>query len=133
MSNNSFTNNSAEYGPNIASIPYKIVEQDTMNEQIHLTNIPSGLRYQSLIRLMLVDREGQVMNLENEAVAKIRALSPQSKISGVDFALFTRGVAEIDGIIFEHYPGANNIQFTVSLTSSEVQVENAPMFVSFRY
>ena len=133
MSGNSYTNNSAKYGKNIASIPYKIVEQDTMNEQIYLMNIPSGLKYQSSIKLMLVDREGQVMNLQNEAVAKIRTSSPQSKISGTDSALFTRGVTEINRVIFEHYPGANNISFSINLGNSETKIESMPIIVSFRY
>ena len=133
MSNNNHVNNSAEYGPNIASIPYKIVEQDTLNERIYLTSIPSGLKYQSSFKLMLVDREGQVMNLVNEAVAKIRTSSPQSKITGTDSALFTRGITKIDGVIFEHYPGANNITFSINLGNSETKIKSMPIIVSFRY
>ena len=82
MSNNSFGNNSAQYGADIASIPYKIVEQNTMNDQIYLNNVPSGLRHDSSIKLMLVDMEGQVMNLENEASVKIRTNMSVSRISG---------------------------------------------------
>ena len=133
MSNNSFGNNSAQYGSNIASIPYKIVEQNTMNDQIYLNNVPSGLRYDSSIKLMLVDMEGQVMNLENEASVKIRTNMSVSRISGSDSAKFTGGLAEIDGVTFEHYLGANNVPFYLTLSNSDTQIDNTPMYVSFRY
>ena len=133
MSNNSYANNSAEYGPNIASIPFKVVEQGTINDQIYLNDIPSGLQYESSIKLMLVDREGQVMNLENEAVAKIRTSSTLSRISGFDSAKFTRGMTEINGVTFAHYPGANDTLFNVTLTNSDTIIKNMPIYVSFRY
>ena len=133
MSNNSFGNNSAQYGADIASIPYKIVEQDTMNDQIYLSNVPSGLRHDSSIKLMLVDMEGQVMNLENVAVAKIRRVSTQSKILGVDSALFTGGMATVNSMIFAHYPGANSVQFNIFLTNSDTQINSTPLLVSFRH
>ena len=133
MSNNSFSNNSADYGPNIASIPYKIIEQETFNDQIYLNDIPSGLEYNSSIRVMLVDQEGQVMNLENDVVAKIRTSSPESKITGVDSVIFTRGLAEIDKVTFIYRPGATNILFDISKTTSNTQIQSMPIHVSFRY
>ena len=133
MSNNSFSNNTAQYGSNIASIPYKIVEQDTLNDQINISNVPSGLEYEASIKLMLVDKEGQVMNLENEASVKVLTTIPRSRVAGSNSAVFNQGMTEIKGVTFSYDPGASNIQFSISFANSDTHVESMPLIVSFRH
>jgi hypothetical protein len=43
MQNNTFTNNSAPYGDDIASYPVKIVRLGTVDNKIKIENVPSGL------------------------------------------------------------------------------------------
>jgi len=40
--NNTFTNNTAKYGPDIGSIPIKIFINDSISNEVILENIPSG-------------------------------------------------------------------------------------------
>ena len=133
MVENYFDNNTAQYGPNIASIPFKIVEEASYQDIIYLNNIPSGEAYNSSIQLLLVDREGQIMNLENDVAVKVSTSISDSRVLGVDSAVFISGTAQINGIIFQHYPGAVETQFNLRLTNSKTSIDSTPMYVSFRY
>ena len=133
MSNNSFSNNSAQYGSNIASIPYKIVEQDTLNDQINISNVPSGLEYEASIKLMLVDKEGQVMNLENEASVKVLTTIPGSRVAGSNSAVFTQGMTQVEGVTFYSNPGSRDVPYYLSLSNSNAEIDNTLMYASFRY
>lgn len=70
--NNEFVNNSAVYGPNIASYPVKIKVKDSNEDQIILSNVGSGLETElnlgkiiyylcnNCIELALYDHDDQI-------------------------------------------------------------------------
>ena len=60
LMNNTFDNNTAVYGPNIASYPIKIKEKDTSSEQIVVNNIGSGVTNNISVNFALYDHDGQI-------------------------------------------------------------------------
>jgi len=118
MNNNTFTNNSADYGPDIASYAVKIRQKTTNNTKIILDESPSGLSYNGSLSLELVDYDGQIMNQQSSKVVKINAVTPNASISGINYAKFTEGVAEFPDLVFESIPGSTNVKY--SLTSSAI-------------
>ena len=55
LTNCTYTNNTAPYGPNIASYPVKVTINGTVSNKIHLVNIPSGQAYPYPTTFSLVD------------------------------------------------------------------------------
>ena len=64
LTNVTFSNNSANYGPNIASYPVKI-GIDNMTDNIKLENIASGQIYNSPLYMTLLDYDLQQVKINN--------------------------------------------------------------------
>ena len=111
ISNCKFENNSAKYGPDIASYPVKIVESGTLNNKISLNDVASNLEYETTLYFDLIDYDGQVLNLEDSSTIKIVADSPGTSVKGTDFAKLTEGKAEFDNLIFVGETGDSDILF----------------------
>ena len=60
-----FNNNSAMYGPNIASYAVKITYAEDSIKQLKITNLGSGIVLESNLNLALRDYDDQIMILDN--------------------------------------------------------------------
>lgn len=110
--------NIAQYGPDIASYPVKIVQKGTQNNKIYLDNVPAGLEYQDTLEFDLVDYDGQVMNLQSSTSVKILILDSYLSIRGTNMGRVINGQAQIENIIFVGQIGKTNARY--SLTSSAI-------------
>ena len=138
--NTYFDNNTAIYGPDIGSYAVRVAQEDAIDDHIMLIDVASGLRYDAIVRLLLVDYDNQVMNLENTSQIKILPVTQDAKLKGFDSSALTMGVAEFDGLQFEYYPGATNVKYIA--TSDLIDLTkvgyldlptNNTITVSFRY
>lgn len=109
-------NNSAPYGPNIASYPVRIVELATNQNKIYLSNIGSGIKHDGILSLAIVDFDNQTMNLESDSTIKIVRTNEQSSVTGTDSAKINNGTAIFDDLEFISFPGSSNVKY--SITSS---------------
>ena len=135
-----FSNNTAPYGSNIGSYPVRIVNSLMMDEPIVLTNVVSGLTYNETLRLLLVDYDGQTMNLVSNSQIKIVPVTSEASLLGVDYSVLVNGQASFDSLHFVYGPGQNNIQFLAMselIDSEKVSYLSLPtnnsIDVSFRY
>ena len=147
MNNNTFENNTAAYGPNIASYAVKIVNTGTNQTTIEIDNVGSGVKYENSINVSLVDIDDQVMSLDNESTVRVSPVSSPSRISGTNFAKFTNGMAILDYLEFIHQPGTENVEFEMysqsldfdqvknglNLTDDQLQQFRSNIMVAFRY
>ena len=138
--NITYDNNVAAYGPNIASYPVRIVNSDSMDEPIVLTNVASGIEYHETIRMSLVDYDNQIMNLVSNSRIKIISITNLAKLQSTDYSILTNGEAEFDNIEFVYAPGQDNIQYLATcdlIDSNKVSYLSLPtnnsIDVSFRY
>ena len=140
MSNIEYHNNTASYGPDIGSYPVRIVNSVMMNEFIVLTDVASGLVYKKTLRLLLVDYDGQTMNLISNSQIKVVPLTSGASLLGVDYSALVNGQANFDSLQFVYAPGQENIQFLATcdlIDSNKVSYLSLPtnnsIDVSFRY
>ena len=134
------TNNTASYGSNIGSYPVSIVNSLMMDEPIVLTNVASDLTYNETLKLLLVDYDGQTMNLVSNSRIKIVPVTSEASLLGVDYSILVNGQASFDSLNFVYGPGQNNIQFLATselIDSEKVSYLSFPtnnsIDVSFRY
>ena len=135
-----FIENVAQYGPNIASYPVRIVNSVNMNDPIVLTNVASGLVYQETIRMLLIDFDNQTMNLVNNDQIKIVQVTSGAQLKGVDYSVLINGEAEFDNLQFVYGPGRTNVSYLATcglIYSDKVSYLSLPtdnsIDVSFRY
>ena len=118
ISSVTFTNNSAEYGPNFASFAFKIKFSDSNTDEMIINNLSSGNEYNRTLRLSLVDFDNQTMILNNADQISINPINTTSaSIKGINTALLRNGVASFNNFIAIAEPGSFNIQFQVSSKS----------------
>ena len=111
-----------------------------MDEPIVLTNIASGLAYSKTLRLLLIDYDGQTMNLISNRQIKIVPVTNGASLQGVDYSVLVNGQADFDSLQFVYAPGQDNIQFLATsdlIDSVKVSYLNLPtngsIDVSFRH
>ena len=85
FTNNVFINNSAGYGPNIASYPIKIKLRNSTSDNIQLTNVGSGVVYNEELEFSLVDFDNQINGLDNFSLITIASLSLNTSVLGTNF------------------------------------------------
>ena len=140
LQNITFNYNNAQYGPNIASYPVRIVNSVNMNNLIVLSNVASGLVYQETIRMLLVDYDSQTMNLISDSQIKILPVTSGASLQGVDYSVLTNGEAEFANLQFVYSPGQNNIEYLATcdlIDSNKISYLDLPtnnsIDISFRY
>ncbi|CAI2369723.1 unnamed protein product [Moneuplotes crassus] len=119
-----YFNNSAQYGPDIASYPVRIVQSSTTNNKVYLDDIPSGLKYETPLSFDLVDFDGQVMNLINSVNIKILTNDSNLSVRGSDFAVTKNGTATFDNLIFIGETGMKNKTFRLTSVKLDQQIIN---------
>jgi hypothetical protein len=144
MQNNTFANNSAPYGDDIASYPVKIVRLGTIDNKIIIGNVPSGLVYEDTLSLALMDQDNQIMNQESDSTIKVIS-SGNNSVEGIVSERIIKGVATFKGITFVDKPGVKNSKFEMTskaldslqilygmaLTNSSFSMQNL-LHVNFR-
>ncbi|CAI2373152.1 unnamed protein product [Moneuplotes crassus] len=111
-----FSNNSASYGPNLASYPYRIgLKNSTTLEPILLQNIGSGITLEDALELALYDYNNQVMSLDSTSQFIITAVSESNgTIKGTNTGILNNGTVIFDSIYFIEKPGTSSVKFRVS-------------------
>ena len=143
MRNNSYQNNSALYGPNIASYPVKIKQANSTQEDVFLDNVGSGVTYPQTLNLGLYDYDDQIMILDSSNQISISPVDQQSSgISGVNVGLLNKGSSSFDRVIFISPPGSVNVQFKATskaIDDDKIQnvfqntISNNTIYVNFRF
>jgi len=130
LSNNTYTNNTAQYGQNIASYATKIILTRSQASSLTISNVGSGLTYPRDLILSLIDYDNQTMVLDNESTLKLSAIDPNASVSGTDYAKVNQGVSTFSNIIPISKAGSKNILFKVASDSVDFDfIINA----TFRY
>ena len=90
--------------------------------------------------MLLVDFDGQTMNLVSGSQIKIVPVTNGAKLQGVDYSLLTNGEAEFDNLQYVYNPGQTNVKYLATcdlIDSSKVSYLNLPtdnsIDISFRY
>lgn len=109
MSDNTFINNTAEYGPEMAAYPVKILAE-TIPTQTYV----SGQSIVSEIKYRLVDRDGLTIATDSDSVITIAPDDTSNRVIGNTDVTVENGVATFSDITFISKPGAQNIKYTVS-------------------
>ena len=141
--NNSYHNNSALYGPDIASYPVKIKLVNSSQDEIVLDNVGSGITYPQTLNLGLYDYDDQIMVLDSSDQISISPADSQSSdVSGVNIGLLNQGSTSFDSIAFISSPGSVDVQFKATskaIDDDKIQnvfnesVSNNSIFVNFRF
>lgn len=74
---NTFLNNSAPYGPSLASSPIRLLTLNTS-----LVGVPSGQPYQDTLQFWLIDQYNQTVVIDNETQAELRCSDPRARVYG---------------------------------------------------
>ena len=121
-----YANNTAPYGPNIASYAVKVRFAGQATDQMKVTNMVSGVAYEQSIKLELVDYDDQVLVLNNYNHVDYIPLNSSVKIAGSNSALFKNGVATFNNIIIRAIPGSNNVLFNINtLAIDDAKIQSA--------
>ena len=115
LDNIEFLNNTAIYGPDIASYPVRISVKETNVSRVTLSNIGSGVSQDVALNLALFDHDNQIAVLDNVSQIEIKPTQANTTVSGTTAVKVTNGVAKFSEMKFTATPGAQNVQY--SLTS----------------
>ena len=141
LANNIFNNNSAPYGPDIASYPVRVYQKESSSDKITIDNVGSGIKLQTLV-LVLADYDNQTMVLDSISQLKILPTLNSSKVSGINVAKLWNGIASFDQLVFISNPGSKNVIYQISSKAIDEaklievfgrQVYSNSITVSFRF
>jgi len=113
-------NNTALYGPNIASYATKITFKQDPTKEMKITNLGSGIVYEQEIELTLRDADDQIMVLDNSNQIILTSVvnSSLATVKGFNSAILKNGIAKFNNFIVVSEPGTQNI--FVSATSKAI-------------
>lgn len=121
FTNNTYTNNSAAYGPNIAAYPIKIEVFD-----IPAQDYVSGQEIKKEIKYKLVDPDGLTIATDSDSVITIAPVSSNDRVIGNTDVTVENGVAIFSDITFISSPGAKNISYLISSSNiDETKLKDA--------
>ena len=142
MSDNQFDNNTAVYGPNIASYPTMVALSDDSATTFELLEVVSGQVVDPALEIDLVDHDGQTITTDSASKIKFIIVDASSDLDGTREAIANQGLATFDDLIFVSTPGSEAIEYQVSsnaindqkiLLQYGVDSLQDPLLVSFRY
>jgi hypothetical protein len=121
MSGNTFINNTAQYGPDVAAYPVRI-EPFSVPEQEYV----SGQQIVKEIKYKLVDHDGLTIATDSDSVITVSPVNSTDKVIGNTDVTVINGVATFSDVTFISNPGATNINFTVSSSNiDEAKISDA--------
>jgi len=107
-----FTNNSAQYGPDIASYPVKIRMTEGIHSDIHLQDIGPGIDMDVPLSLSLLDFDNQTMVLNSLDQISIFAVNTsEASTTGTNTVRLRNGVAVFDAIQFVSEIGTEAVEY----------------------
>ena len=114
---NTYINNTAEFGPNIASYA-ALVEQlyeDNHFEKIQeLSNVPSGIVIDQNITLVIVNsEEDSVMTNDYLSTIQFVPIDNDTEVKGHSTVTVNSGVGNFEGIEFIAAPGRSNVHYLI--------------------
>ena len=110
--NVTYLNNSAQYGPDIASYAVKITFNDSFSNSMSINNMPSGLPYPNAFTLVLRDYDNQVMVLNNEKqISLFSSNSSIASVSGINSVVLKNGTATFNDFTVAAQLGLQNVMF----------------------
>ena len=114
-----FNNNSAPYGNNFGSYPYRIgLVDSTQREEIVLNDIGSGIVFETPLKLALFDFNNQVMVLDSSSqFIIVPGNSSKGTISGFNTAVTNKGISTFEGLSIVAKPGSKAVKFIASTKS----------------
>ena len=143
ISNNTFINNQASYGSNIASYPVKIVMRDSNTDHMSLESVGSGIKYENDLTLALLDYDNQEMVSNDQDLININPLDfTQSSILGTNYGQLKDGVTTFSDLTFINHPGHANVKFVATSNAIDTdkiqaifgsQISDNQIDVSFRW
>lgn len=142
MTNVTFTNNTAPYGPNIASYAVKaLLVSDSPSESV-IYEAASGQVHDGELKFRLSDYDNQTFYSQTSGLMSLTALDSSAKALGLSTAPIVQGITTFKDVIFQAEPGSQNVEFTAkafSIDSQRVQKVfgvsslDESFFVNFRY
>ena len=113
-----FKNNYAEYGLNFASYAVQIKMVGNLSDKMIIDNMVSGVQYDKVVKLSLIDYDNQTMILNNVNQIVINPLNKTFvSMKGTNTALLRSGIASFNNLIINTKPGSQNIQNQASSKS----------------
>jgi hypothetical protein len=110
-----FFNNSALYGPNIASYAVKIQMQGNESKEMELNNVGPSIPMENSLSFVLMDYEDQVIETNNVNEITISPVNRSvSSIVGSKSVLLKNGVATFFNFTATSTPGSSNVKFRAS-------------------
>ena len=122
LSNNTFENNTAQYGPIIGSYPIKIKMKESTSDQITFDNVVSGISENITILCALYDHDDQITSLDNISQLELRSIVSNTKVTGYILVKVTEGVGKFEDIIFYGTPGSYNVKFSLNSKSLNMNI-----------
>ncbi|CAI2375458.1 unnamed protein product [Moneuplotes crassus] len=110
-----YTNNTANYGNNIASYAVKVTFANDSRAPLKLNDFGSGLAYPETLNFAVRDYDDQVMNLNSQDQIRMSATnSKTTEVKGFNSAPLRNGIAEFDNLIVVAEQGSDEIQVTAT-------------------
>ncbi|CAG9318584.1 unnamed protein product [Blepharisma stoltei] len=131
FANNSYTNNAAEYGGDIASYPVKLMQVNEMGaledynsrrlndfvSDINLTDIASGQSIKNKLVVALVDNMNKVIATDDSSEAELKAVNSTTQISGKIKVNAVKGIFNFSEFVISEDPGSD---IQIMVTSSAI-------------
>ena len=118
-----FDNNSAPYGNNLASYPYRIgLINSSKGDEIILNDVGSGIVLENSLKLALFDFNDQIMVQDSLSQLIIVAEDPEKgTTSGFNTAVAKKGISIFQGLSAIARPGSLSVKFVVSTKAIDKQ------------
>ena len=114
ISNVTFQNNSASYGPNLASFPTNIKVNNSTSNKVVFDNIGSGQVYNSSLSMTLLDSDSQQIKINKTSDIMVIPITKNSSIKGQIVKQISDGSLIMSGIAFTASPGLKQVQYNLS-------------------
>ena len=126
MTNVDFVNNSATYGPDLASYAVKIRLAGSESDEMSFDNVGPNIPNEDQIQFEILDYDNQVMVLNSVSQMNIQPVNRSvSSISGTNSVQFKNGVATYDNLVAIATPGSQNITFVATVKAIDsVKIKN---------
>jgi hypothetical protein len=119
------TNNSAPYGPDLASYAVKIRMMNTTTDEMQVDNVGSDIVIPQTLYFDLLDYDNQVMVLNNINQIVITPVNANiSSVSGTNSELLRKGVASFDSLKAIAVPGSSGVMYRATSKAIETQKLN---------
>ena len=114
--NNVFESNSANFRPNMANYPVKLMMVLSNGTLVNLTKIdglPSGLKIENSFTIAIVNNEEKIMTNDNKNAIRILPIDQGTNVKGQSTVVAKSGVGTFSTTVFVGEPGKTNVRYTI--------------------